>query len=147
MKFKLIIIGIIMISCVFCHSDSSDKYYTDNEKNNGVKKTNIHVFRNICGNYMGVIKSSTDQSYYSIKITLFPNSTFDVYKKKIEGNLSTNRMKGTFSINHDTLILHHVIDSKKFLLNGNEIHYIPEYNPTDVNFLKKDVKSILYKLN
>jgi len=107
-----------------------------------VCELNSATFHNICGSYIGLMKNSSDTNYNSIQIDLYPNSSFEVFKQTLKGDKKCTRVRGNFTISNDTLTLHNIIDNDKFIFKNNEIHYL-----SDINYVEKGIKNILYKKN
>ncbi|UYW00312.1 hypothetical protein K5I29_06935 [Flavobacterium agricola] len=140
------------IGALLCFSNCSQQADAISLQENYLDSLNLveqtaSVFKEVSGTYVGIVKSGAEDHYNSVQMTLFPDYTFQVVKQNIKGDRKITKIKGTYTVVDDTLTLYHVIYHRKYLLKNKEIHYMLDYNPTDMNFVEKCMQNILYKIN
>lgn len=136
-------------SLLSCNKEIRTSYSIDSLDKNRllIIEDEVSGYEYICGNYVGVIKNSWDDSLEKVRMILLPNSCFEVLEEDLDESDSKKRIRGTYTVDYDTLILHHIIETKKFLVKNNQLQYLPEYCPAHEGLTPKDANTILYKID
>lgn len=150
MTAKQIIWGLLFTNCALlsCNKEIRTSYSIESLDKNRllIIEDEAQWYENICGNYVGVIKA-LDGSFDNVRMVLMSNSSFEVFQEDLGDAEGSARLRGTYTINSDTLILHHIIDTKKFLVKKDKLHYILEYCPGHEGLAKKNENAVLYKID
>ena len=95
------------------------------------------------GCYTGNVCKNGPEDYNHMRVVLLEDSTYDWYCETLYGNKNTERMRGSYSFNRDTLVLYTAQDNQKFVIKDNELIYV-SYNSQLGNAVV-DESNILYK--
>ena len=121
-------IFICSFSFLSCNQEIRKSYSVDNLDSNKLLliKESVRVEGDICGNYVGIVKNSWDGSLDNVKMILLPNSCFEVLEEDVDNSDNKTRIRGTYTVDYDTLVLYHILETKKFLVKNKKLEYLPE---------------------
>ena len=113
-------------------------------------KNRIHILEQeiksihyICGSYVGEICKNDKGDNQKVRVVLLNDSTYDLYCESIEGNKKTERIKGSYSYDQDTLTLYTAMHNQRFLIKDKSLHYLSDSITENKN--TKPTNNILYK--